>query len=191
MSYFALALLWLIVALTLMACGIGYPAADLQSPDTLVLVHVVISLIAIVAGLIVMFKMLGSDRVSGLTGIFLLFTILTNVTGFFIPPFLYDKFLPSHAIGILSLVLLAIACFALYGAKLSGMWRWVYVVTALVSLYLNCFVLVIQTFLKVPALHAIAPGAPPSGPVFAVVQGIVLAFFVIMTIGGVRRFRPA
>ena len=63
--------------------------------------------------------------------------------------------------------------------------------TALVSLYLNCFVLVIQTFLKVPALHAIAPGAPPSGPVFAVVQGIVLVFFVIMTIGTVRRFRPA
>ena len=89
--------------------------------STLVLVHVVISLIAIAAGLIVMFKMLSSDRVSGLTGIFLLFTILTNVTGFFIPPFLYDKFLPSHAIGILSLVLLAIACFALYGAKLSGM----------------------------------------------------------------------
>jgi uncharacterized membrane protein len=159
--------------------------------DTLVLVHVVISLIAIVAGLIVMFKMLGSDRVSGLTGIFLLFTILTNVTGFFIPPFLYDKFLPSHAIGILSLVLLAIACFALYGAKLSGMWRWVYVVTALVSLYLNCFVLVIQTFLKVPALHAIAPGEPPAGPVFGAVQIIVLAFFAFMTFRAVKRFHPA
>jgi len=159
--------------------------------DTLVLVHVVISLIAIVAGLIVMFKMLGSDRAAGLTAIFLLFTILTNVTGFFIPPFLYDKFLPSHAIGILSLVLLAIACFALYGAKLSGPSRWIYVVTALISLYLNCFVLVIQSFLKIPALTAVAPGNPPSGPVFAVVQGIVLVFFVIMTIGSVRRFRPA
>ena len=159
--------------------------------STLVIVHVVISLIAIVAGLVVMFKMLGSDRAAGLTAIFLLFTILTNVTGFFIPPLLYDKFLPSHAIGILSLVLLAIACVALYGAKLSGMWRWVYVVTALISLYLNCFVLVIQSFLKIPALTALAPGNPPSGPVFAVVQGIVLVFFVIMTIGAVRRFRPA
>src|SRR4029453_1598402 len=148
-------------------------------------------LVAIVTGVVVMFKMLDSDRVSGLTTTFLATTILTNVTGFFIPPFLFDKFLPSHAIGILSLVLLAIACFALYGAKLSGMWRWVYVVTALVSLYLNCFVLVIQSFLKVPALHAIAPGAPPSGPVFAVAQGIVLLFFVITTIGAVRRFRPA
>ena len=156
-----------------------------------VLIHVVISLIAIVTGVVVMFKMLSSDRVSGLTTTFLVTTILTNVTGFFIPPFLYDKFLPSHAIGILSLVLLAIACYALYSAKLSGMWRWVYVVTALVSLYLNCFVLVIQSFLKIPALTAVAPGNPPSGPVFAVVQGIVLVFFVIMTIGAIRRFRPA
>lgn len=157
---------------------------------TLVLVHVVISLVAIVAGLVVMFRMLGSNRVSRLTTTFLVTTILTNVTGFFIPPFLYDKFLPSHAIGILSLVLLAIACFALYSAKLSGMWRWIYVVTALISLYLNCFVLVIQSFLKIPALSAVAPGNPPSGPVFAVVQGIVLVFFVVVIVGAWRRFRP-
>jgi len=159
--------------------------------STLVLVHVIISLIAIVAGLIVMFKMLGSDRTSGLTAIFLLFTILTSATGFVIPPLLSDKLLPSHIIGILSLVLLAIACVALYGAKLSGMWRWIYVVTALVSLYLNVFVLVIQSFLKVPALSAIAPGNPPAGPVFAIVQGIVLVFFAVVTIGAVRRFRPS
>jgi hypothetical protein len=159
--------------------------------STLVLVHVIISLIAIVAGLIVMFKMLGSDRVPGLTAIFLLFTILTSATGFVIPPLLSDKLLPSHIIGILSLVLLAIACFALYGQKLSGMWRWIYVVTALVSLYLNVFVLVIQSFLKVPALSAIAPGNPPAGPAFAIAQGIVLVFFAIVTIGAVRRFRPS
>jgi len=159
--------------------------------STLVLVHVIISLIAIVAGLIVMFKMLGSDRTPGLTAIFLLFTILTSATGFVIPPLLSDKLLPSHIIGILSLVLLAIACIALYGAKLSGMWRWIYVVTALVSLYLNVFVLVIQSFLKVPALSAIAPGNPPAGPVFAIVQGIVLVFFAVVTIGAVRRFRPS
>jgi len=159
--------------------------------STLVLVHVIISLIAIVAGLIVMFKMLGSDRTPGLTAIFLLFTILTSATGFVIPPLLSDKLLPSHIIGILSLVLLAIACVALYGAKLSGMWRWIYVVTALVSLYLNVFVLVIQSFRKVPALSAIAPGNPPAGPVFAIVQGIVLVFFAVVTIGAVRRFRPS
>ena len=159
--------------------------------NTLVLVHVIISLIAIVAGLIVMFKMLGSNRMPGLTAIFLLFTILTSATGFVIPPLLSDKLLPSHIIGILSLVLLAIACIALYGAKLSGMWRWIYAVAALVSLYLNVFVLVIQSFLKVPALSAIAPGNPPAGPVFAIVQGIVLVFFAVVTIGAVRRFRPS
>jgi hypothetical protein len=152
------------------------------------MVHVIISLIGIVAGLVVMFGMLGSQRKPGLTAIFLLFTILTSATGFLFP---FTQLLPSHMIGILSLVLLAIACFALYSQKLLGMWRWVYVVTALISLYLNCFVLVIQSFLKIPALTALAPGNPPSGPVFAVVQGIVLVFFVIVTIGAVRRFRPA
>lgn len=162
-----------------------------MSTATFVQVHVVISLIAIVAGLIVMFGMLGSKSQPGLTAIFLLFTILTNATGFPIPPLLTEKLLPSHIIGILSLVLLAIACLALYVMKPAGPWRWIYVLTALISLYLNTFVLVIQSFLKIPALSALAPGAPPSGPVFAVVQGIVLVFFVVMIIGAVRRFRPA
>jgi hypothetical protein len=154
---------------------------------TFTLVHVVISLIAIVAGLLVMFGMLSSKRQPGLTAIFLLFTILTSATGFLFP---FTQLLPSHMIGILSLVLLAIACIALYAMKLSGPWRWIYSLTALVSLYLNVFVLVIQSFLKVPALTAVAPGNPPSGPVFAVVQGIVLVFFVLMIIGALRRFRP-
>ena len=162
-----------------------------MSLATFVLVHVVISLIAIVAGLIVMFGMLGSKSQPGLTAIFLLFTILTSATGFLIPPLVSEKLLPSHMIGILSLVLLAIACIALYVMKLAGSWRWIYVLTALLSLYFNVFVLVIQSFLKVPALTALAPGNPPSGPVFAVVQGIVLVFFVLMIIGAWRRFRPA
>jgi hypothetical protein len=150
--------------------------------------HVVISLIAIVAGIIVMFGMLGSNPMPGLTAIFLLFTILTSVTGFLFP---FNGVTPGDVVGALSLVLLAIACIALYGMKLSGGSRWIYVVTALISLYLNVFVLVIQSFLKIPALTAVAPGNPPSGPVFAVVQGIVLVFFVLMIIGAVRRFRPA
>ena len=158
-----------------------------MSLATFVLVHVVISLIAIVAGIIVMFGMLGSKRMPGLTAIFLLFTILTSATGFLFP---FEKLLPSHMIGILSLVLLAIACIALYGMKLSGAWRWIYVVTALLALYFNVFVLVIQSFLKIPALTAVAPGNPPSGPVFAVVQGVVLVFFVLMIIGAWRRIRP-
>ena len=162
-----------------------------MSLATFTMFHVVISLIAIVAGLVVMFGMLGSKSQPGLTAIFLLFTILTSATGFLIPPLLSEKLLPSHMIGILSLVLLAIACIALYAMKLSGPWRWIYVLTALLALYFNVFVLVIQSFLKIPALTAVAPGNPPSGPVFAVVQGVVLVFFVLMIIGAWRRFRPA
>ena len=151
------------------------------------LLHVIISLIAIAAGLVVMVGLFGSSRMPVMTAIFLLFTILTSATGFLFP---FTQLLPSHMIGILSLVLLAVACIALYAMKLSGPWRGVYVLTALISLYLNVFVLVIQSFLKVPALTAVAPGNPPSGPVFAVVQGIVLVFFVLMIIGALRRFRP-
>jgi hypothetical protein len=162
-----------------------------MSVATMITIHTIISLIAIVAGLVVMFGMLGSKRQPGLTAIFLLFTILTSATGFVIPPLLSEKLLPSHMIGILSLVLLAIACIALYVMRLAGPWRWIYVVTALVSLYLNVFVLVIQSFLKVPFLHALAPSVPPAEPPFAVVQGIVLVFFVVMIIGVWRRFRPA
>src|SRR5713226_2625704 len=134
-----------------------------MSLSTFTMVHVIISLIEIVSGIIVMFGIIGSRRMTGLNAIFLLFTILTSATGFLFP---FEKLLPSHMIGILSLVLLAIACFALYGTKLSGAWRWIYALTALVSLYLNVFVLVIQSFLKVPASHALAPGDPPGGPVF-------------------------
>ena len=161
-----------------------------MSLATFVLVHVVISLIGIVAGIIVMFGMLGSKRMPGLTAIFLLFTILTSATGFLIPPLLLEKTLPSHMVGLLSLVLLAITCFALYGMKLTGAWRWIYALTALVSLYLNVFLLVIQSFLKVPALHALAPSVPPAEPPFLVVEGLALGFFVIVIIGAVRRFRP-
>jgi hypothetical protein len=158
-----------------------------MSLATFTLVHVIISLIAIVAGLIVMFGMLNSNTMPGLTAIFLLFTILTSATGFLFP---FEHLLPSHMIGILSLVLLAIACIALYGTKLHGVWRPVYVVTALASLYFNVFVLIIQSFLKVPALHAIAPGNPPAGAAFAVVQGLVLVFFIVVIIGSWRRYRP-
>ena len=158
-----------------------------MSLSTFTTVHVIISLIAIVSGLIVMVGLLGSNRMPGTTAIFLLFTILTSATGFLFP---FTELLPSHMVGILSLVLLAIACIALYVMKLSGVWRAVYVITAMASLYLNIFILVIQAFLKVPALHALAPSVPPSEPPFAVIQGIVLVFFVIVIIGAVRRFRP-
>lgn len=157
------------------------------SVATFTLLHVVISLIGIVTGLVAMVGLLKSRPMPGWTGAFLLTTILTSVTGFMFP---VEKLLPSHVIGIISLVLLAIACLALYGQKLAGHWRWIYVVTAMTSLYLNIFVLVIQSFLKVPPLHALAPSVPPSEPPFAIVQAIVLVLFVVLTFMAVRRFRP-
>ena len=149
--------------------------------------HVIISLVAIVSGVIVMFGLLGSNRMPALTATFLLLTILTSATGFLFP---FEKLLPSHMVGMLSLVLLAIACVELYVMNLAGAWRWIYVATAMVALYLNVFVLVIQGFLKVAPLHALAPSVPPSEPAFLVVQGIVLVFFIIVITGAVRRFRP-
>ena len=150
-------------------------------------IHINISLIAIITGLIVMLGMLGSRPIPGLTAIFLVFTILTSITGFMFP---FERLLPSHIIGILSLVLLAVACFALYGMQLEGAWRRIYVLTALIALYLNVFVLAIQGFLKIPVLHALAPGNPPNGPSFAVVQGLVLLFFAVMIVRVWRRYRP-
>ncbi len=158
-----------------------------MSLSTFTLVHVVISLIAVVSGLIVMFGMFSSRPMPALTAIFLLFTILTSVTGFMFP---FERLLPSHLIGVLSLVVLAIACLALYGMQLEGPWRPIYVLTALIALYLNVFVLVIQGFLKIPALSALAPGNPPSGPVFAVVQGIAFLFFALVIVGVWRRYKP-
>jgi hypothetical protein len=161
------------------------------SLSTFVFVHVIISLAGIAAGFVVMSGMLGSNRMPGWTALFLLLTILTSATGFLIPPLVSEKLLPSHIIGALSLLLLAIACYALYGQRLSGSWRWIFVVTALLAQYFNVFVLVIQSFLKIGPLHALAPSVPPSEPPFAIAQGIVLVFFVIVIIGAIRRFRPA
>ena len=158
-----------------------------MSLATFTLLHVVISLVGIGAGLMTMIGLLTSKPMPGWTAVFLLTTILTSVTGFMFP---FDKLLPSHVIGIISLVLLAVACFALYNQKLAGRWRWIYVVTAMTALYLNIFVLIIQSFLKVPPLHALAPSVPPSEPPFAVVQGIVLVLFVAATVMAVRKFRP-
>jgi hypothetical protein len=157
------------------------------SLENFTLLHVIISLVAVASGLVVMFGMLGSQRMPALTGIFLVTTILTSVTGLMFP---FTELLPSHVLSIISLVLLAIACVALYGRRLSGFWRPIYVVTALVSLYINVFVLVIQSFLKIPALHALAPGDPPNATIFAIVQGTVLLLFAIAIISVWRRFRP-
>jgi hypothetical protein len=158
-----------------------------MSLSTFTMLHVIISLIGVVSGLVVLSGLLGSKVMPSWTALFLVTTILTNATGFLFP---FDKLLPSHIIAIISLVLLAIACIGLYVMKLSGAWRWIYTLTALIALYLNVFVLIIQSFLKIGPLHTLAPSVPPSEPPFAAVQGIILVFFVIAIIGAVRRFRP-
>jgi hypothetical protein len=158
------------------------------SLQAVTILHVVISLIGIVSGLVVLSALFKSRSKPGMTALFLLSTILTNATGFMSP---FEKLLPSHIIAIISLALLAIACVALYGMKASGAWRSIYVVTATTSLYLNVFVLVIQSFLKIGPLHELAPSVPPSEPPFAVTQGVVLVLFVAAIIAAVRRFRPA
>jgi len=156
-----------------------------MSLATFTLVHVVLSLVGIFAGLVVVFGMLGSKRLDGWTALFLATTVLTSVTGFFFP---FDKILPSHIVGIISLVVLAIAILALYALHLAGSWRWIYVVSAIVALYLNVFVGVVQAFQKVPLLASLAP--TQSEPPFLIAQAVVLVIFVVLGIAAVRSFHP-
>ena len=141
---------------------------------TFTFLHVVLSLIGIFSGLIVMFGLLAGKRLDGWTALFLLTTVATSVTGFLFP---FHKFLPSHAVGIISLVFLAVAIVARYARHLAGGWRRTYVITAMISLYLNVFVLVVQLFLKVPALNAMAP--TQTEPRFKIAQLSVLTIFVV------------
>ena len=155
--------------------------------DPLTLGHTAITLIAIVTGLVVLAAMVRGQDLKGWTAIFLLFTVLTSATGYLLPPTAPPP-TPAQIVGAISLVDLAIALFALYGRHLAGVWRPVYVVTAVFSLYLNCFVLVVQSFLKIPPLHALAPTG--GGPVFGAAQGVVLVAFLVAGWLAVRRYRP-
>jgi hypothetical protein len=147
-------------------------------------VHVVISLVAIVSGLFVAFGLLRAKRFDGLTAFFLITTVATSVTGFFFP---FHGFTPAIGVGIVSMVVLAIAIFARYGRKLEGAWRWIYVVTAMLALYLNVFVLIVQLFQKLPALMVLAP--TQSEAPFLVTQLAAVALFVVLTIVAAIRFR--
>ena len=148
-------------------------------------VHVVISLIAIFAGFVVAFGLLTSKRLEVWTKLFLVMTFLTSATGFFFP---FHGFTPAIAVGIVSLLVLAIVMFARYGRQLAGAWRWIYVITAMLVFYLNVFVLIVQLFQKVPALKALAP--TQSEPPFQVAQLGALLIFVVLTILAAIRFRP-
>lgn len=153
---------------------------------TLLEFHVLISLVEMVAGLIMLYGLITGRAFGAWTALFLATAILTSLTGFPLAPFGFD---PPRAIGILTLVLLAIAVSAYYLFQLAGAWRWIYVVTALAALYLDVFVGVIQSFMKIPALHALAP--TQSEPPFLAAQIVVLAFFVVLGFLALRKFHPA
>jgi hypothetical protein len=150
----------------------------------LTFVHVVISLAGIATGFVVICGFLAAKRLDGWTALFLATTVLTSVTGFLFP---IHEFTPGIAIGILSLLALAVAIVARYHRQMAGMWRIVYVISAVISLYFNVFVLFVQLFLKVPALTALAP--TQSEPPFLVAQTVLLASFVVVGIASVVRFR--
>jgi hypothetical protein len=154
--------------------------------STFTLVHVLLSLVGIGTGLIVVYGLLTGKRLDGWTAIFLVTTVLTSLTGFLFP---VEHLLPSHVIGILSLVALAVAILARYALHMAGAWRWIYVVGAVLALYLNVFVAVVQAFLKVPAVHALAP--TQKEPPFLVAQLIVMAFFIVLGIFAARKFHVA
>jgi hypothetical protein len=157
-----------------------------MSLETFTFVHVVISLVGIMTGFIVVALMLQNAPLAGWNGFFLTATILTSVTGFFFP---LKAIGPPHIIGAVSLVVLAVALFALYGRKLAGPWRVVYVVSAVLALYLNVFVGVVQSFAKVTYLNKLAPTG--SEPPFGVAQAIVLILFVVIGFLATRRYHPA
>lgn len=149
------------------------------------LLHVIISMVGIGAGFIAIFGMTGARLLSRWTALFLVTTVLTSVTGFLFP---FNGVTPGIVLGVLSMVMLLLAVVALYGQKLSGVWRGTYVITACLALYFNVFVLFAQLFAKVPALKAIAP--TQSSPAFGLTQLIVLAVFVALTIRAFKGFRP-
>jgi len=152
--------------------------------STFTSVHVLISLIGIASGFLVLYGLLTGKRFDGATAIFLIFTVLTSVTGFLFP---FEHLLPSHILGVISLVALAIAILARYALHMAGAWRRIYVICAVLALYLNIFVLVAQIFMKVPAAHALAP--TQKEPPFFVAQLTVMAIFIVLGIFSVKKFR--
>jgi hypothetical protein len=152
--------------------------------ETFAYFHVAISLVAIGSGFIVAFGMVADKRLDRWTAFFLATTLLTSATGFLFP---FSGFTPAHGVGIFSLVMLAVAAYARYIRKLVGWWRLSYVIGAVVSLYLNFFVLVVQAFQKVPALHTTAPQG--NEPPFAIAQLVTLIAFVVVGCFAARRFK--
>jgi hypothetical protein len=152
---------------------------------TFTIMHVIISLVAIIAGFIVMVGMFGGQLMPGCTAMFLTLTVLTSLTGFGFP---FNGVTPAHVVGVISLVVLLLAILGYYQYRLSGAWRWIYVASALAALWLNVFVLIGQAFQKVLFFKALAP--TQSEPPFLVAQGAALILFVILGIQAARSFHP-
>ena len=152
--------------------------------STFTALHVLISLVGIGSGFLVVYGLLTGKRFDGATAIFLVTTVLTSLTGFLFP---FEHLLKSHIIGVISLLVLAVAIVARYARHMEDAWRWIYVVCAVLALYLNCFVLVAQIFMKVPAVHALAP--TQQEPPFLISQLIFMAIFVVLGIFAVKKFR--
>jgi hypothetical protein len=144
-----------------------------------------ISLVAIFTGLVVVFGMVGGKRLDGWMKWFLVTAVATTITGFFFP---FHGFTPAIGLGIISLPFLALTIFARYPKHLAEPWRWIYVIGAVICLYFNLFVAVVQAFEKIPALHAMAPTQTEQP--FKFTQFVVLAIFVLLGIIAAIRFRP-
>jgi hypothetical protein len=149
------------------------------------IVHTLISLVAIFTGLVVVFGVLGGKRLDGWTKWFLITAVATSITGFFFP---FHGFTPAIGLGIISLPFLALTIFARYPKHLAGPWRWIYVIGAVICLYFNLFVLVVQAFEKIPALHALAP--TQTEPPFKLTQLVVLLVSALLAIVATLRFHP-
>lgn len=148
------------------------------------LIHVVISVLGIIAGLVVLGGLVAGARLDAWTALFLATTLLTSVSGFGFP---FGAVTPAHVVGAVSLVVLAVCLAARYGRRLQGGWRATYVVTAVTALYLNVFVLIVQLFAKTPALALLAP--TQQEPPFAATQALVFALFVWLGWSALRGFR--
>ena len=149
------------------------------------IIHTLISLVAIFSGLVVVLGLLGSKRLDGWTKWFLITAVATTVTGFFFP---FHGFTPAIGLGIISLPFLALAIFARYPKHLAGSWRWIYVIGAVICLYFNLFVAVVQAFEKIPALHALAP--TQSEAPFKLTQLVLLLVSALLAIVAAIRFHP-
>jgi hypothetical protein len=147
------------------------------------IIHVIISLLGIISGFVVIYGMHTANAMNGWTAFFLVTTVATSVTGFFFP---FRGFTPALAVGIISLGLLAPAIYARYHTDLTGSWRWIYVVGALLAQYLNFFVLIVQSFQKIPALKALAP--TQKEPPFAITQLFFLILFIVLGVAAVKKF---